>query len=45
MIKAFTLIETMILLFIISIMLDLCINLLYYDKQISFRYPQIEESE
>ncbi len=35
MIKSFTLIETLFILFIITIMLNLSLNILYFDKKIS----------
>lgn len=43
--KSFTLIETLLLLFIISIMLNLCLNLLYFDKKVSSNSMQFEKGE
>lgn len=43
--KAFTIIETLLLLFIISIMLNLSLNLLYFDRRINNTHMQIEEGE
>lgn len=43
--KSFTLIEILLLLFIVSVMLDLSLNLLYFDKKLSNNNMQIEEGE
>lgn len=43
--KAFTIIETLLLLFIISIMLNLSLNLLYFDRRINNTQMKIEEGE
>lgn len=43
--KSFTLIETLFLLFIISIMLNLSINLLYFDTKVSNNRDQYDKGE